>query len=158
MGNVAAAYYGLTDLHFYSGGTQPTAFNPRTVAALKDVGFEIEATGKEAARGSGGEPNPIYRVRWGTDLEATEFSKLYSDPRNPKENFTAVMVCNEADASCPTVRGAAKRLPIPYQDPKVYDGAPFEAAKYAERRDDMGRFMLNVVMQSRRMIEAGTTK
>ena len=38
-------------------------------------------------------------------------------------------------------------------DPRLYDGAPFEAAKYAERRDDIGRFMLSVLMQARRRLE-----
>jgi arsenate reductase (thioredoxin) len=63
------------------------------------------------------------------------------------------MVCSEADAECPTVKGAGKRISSPYVDPKVYDGAPFEAAKYAERRDDMGRFMLSVMMQVRRRLK-----
>jgi len=31
--------------------------------------------------------------------------------------------------------------------------AAFEAAKYAERRDDIGRFMLSVLMQVRRRLE-----
>jgi hypothetical protein len=34
-------------------------------------------------------------------------------------------------------------------DPKEFDGATFEAAKYAERRDDIGRFMLNALIQVR---------
>ena len=51
MGNLAAAYYGMPKIRFHSGGTAPTAFNPRTVAALKAIGFEVEPTGKEAPRG-----------------------------------------------------------------------------------------------------------
>lgn len=35
----------------------------------------------------------------------------------------------------------------------MYDGAAFEAGKYAERRDDMGRLMLSVLMQVRRRLE-----
>jgi arsenate reductase (thioredoxin) len=150
MGNIAAAYYGLPDISFYSGGTTPSAFNPRTVATLKEIGVEVESTGKEAPRGSSGEANPIYRVQWGKGLEALEFSKLYSDAQNPQNGFAALMVCSEADAECPTVKGASKRISAPYMDPKAYDGAAFEAAKYAERRDDMGRFMLSVLMQVRR--------
>jgi protein-tyrosine-phosphatase len=153
MGNIAAAYYGLPDLRFYSGGTKPSAFNSRTVAALRGIGVEIEATGQEAPRGESGEANPIYRVRWGNNLETMEFSKLYSNISNPQSNFAAVLVCSEADESCPTVRGAGKRIAVPYQDPKVYDGAEFEAAKYIERRDDMGRFMMSVAMQARRLID-----
>ena len=34
MGNVAAAYYGMPEIRFHSGGTAPTAFNARTVTTL----------------------------------------------------------------------------------------------------------------------------
>jgi arsenate reductase len=44
------------------------------------------------------------------------------------------------------------RISMPYLDPKIYDGGAYEAAKYAERRDDMGRLMLSVMMQARRRI------
>lgn len=153
MGNIAAAYYGLPNIRFFSGGTTPSAFNPRAIATLKEIGVEVEPSGKEAPRGKLGEENPIYRVRWGKGLETKEFSKLYSDIQNPQKGFAAIMVCSEADASCPVVSGASARITVSYEDPKVYDGAEFETAKYAERRDDMGRFMLNVLMQARRRLE-----
>ena len=38
---------------------------------------------------------------------------------------------------------------MPYLDPKIYDDGAYEAAKYAERRDDIGRLMLSVMMQAR---------
>ena len=60
----------------------------------------------------------------------------------------------EADAACPFVKGAAARVSMPYLDPKIYDGGAYETAKYAERRDDMGRLMLSVMMQARRHIAA----
>jgi hypothetical protein len=150
MGNIAAAYYGMPEVRFHSGGTAPTAFNPRTIAALKAIGVEVEPTGSEATRGEPKTPNPIYRVRWGeSGLEATEFSKTYSDPANPHSGFAALMVCGEADAACPFVKGASVRISMPYLDPKVFDDSPYEAQKYAERRDDIGRLMLSVLMQVR---------
>ncbi len=152
-GNIAAAYYGLPEVRFHSGGTDPDAFNPRTITALKEIGIEIEPTGKEAPRGKEGHANPIYRVRWGKGLEVLEFSKKYADPHNPQDGFAAVLVCSEADTNCPKVTGASARIAVPYLDPKAFDGAPFEAAKYAERRDDEGRFMLSVLMQARRRLE-----
>lgn len=155
MGNIAAAYYGLPEVRFYSGGTKPSAFNSRTVATLKEIGVEIEPTGQEAPRGSGGEANPIYQVKWGKGFEITEFSKLYSDAQNPQKGFAAIMVCSQADAECPMVKGASKRISAPYDDPKEFDGSKVEAAKYAERRDDIGRFMLSALMQVRRQQEPG---
>jgi arsenate reductase len=165
MGNIAAAYYGMPEVRFHSGGTAPTAFNSRTVATLKEIGVEIEPTGKEAARGEPQTANPIYRLRWGTPggaggpaMETTEFSKVYDDPANPKKDFAALMVCGEADAGCPFVRGSALRLSMPYLDPKIYDGSAFEAIKYAERRDDIGRLMLSVMMQARQRMASAETQ
>ena len=41
------------------------------------------------------------------------------------------------------------RIAAHFLDPKYYDGGSYETAKYAERRDEIGRFMLSVMMQSR---------
>jgi arsenate reductase (thioredoxin) len=57
-------------------------------------------------------------------METVEFSKRYDDPSNPQEGFAALMVCDEADAGCPAVRGASLRLSLPFADPKVYDDTP----------------------------------
>jgi hypothetical protein len=149
MGNLAAAYYGIPEIRFHSGGTAPTAFNSRTVAALKAVGFEVEPTGTEAERGEPKTANPVYRVSWGEGFEATEFSKHYADKTNPQSDFAALMVCSDADTACPHVKGATLRVSMPYLDPKTYDDGAYETAKYAERRDDIGRLLLSAVMQAR---------
>lgn len=149
MGNLAAAYYGMPEIRFHSGGTAPTAFNSRTVTALKAIGFEVEPTGREAARGEPKTANPIYRVAWGEGFEVLEFSKHYGDASNPQEGFAALMVCSEADEGCPFVKGATLRLSMPYLDPKIYDEGAYESAKYAERRDDIGRLMLSVMVRAR---------
>jgi hypothetical protein len=149
MGNIAASYYGMPEIRFHSGGTSPTAFNPRTIAALEEIGVEVESTGREAPRGEPNTANPIHVVKWGTGMEAAEFSKMYFDPSNPQQGFAALLVCGEADAACPLVKGAAARISMPYLDPKIYDGSLYESRKYAERRDDIGRLMLSVMMQAR---------
>jgi hypothetical protein len=149
MGNLAAAYYGMPEIRFHSGGTAPTAFNSRSVTALRAVGFDVDPTGKEARRGEPKTENPIYRISWGEKFETLEFSKHYGDASNPQKSFAALMVCSEADEACPFVKGAALRLSMPYLDPKIYDGGSYEATKYAERRDDIGRLMLAVMVQAR---------
>src|SRR5690606_12318202 len=124
--SVAAAHYGLTGVESYSGGTEATAFNPRAVAALERAGFEIDPRDES--------DNPRYAVSYaagGPVLEA--FSKKYTDAPNPRQNFAAIMTCSDADKNCPTVEGAALRVPIPYVDPKQSDGSPEEAAAYDER-------------------------
>jgi arsenate reductase (thioredoxin) len=152
MGNFAAAYFGFDNVHFHSGGTKPTAFNKRTIATLKEIGFQIEPTGQEAARGDPQIPNPIYRVVWGNEMELLEFSKMYFDKSNPESDFAVLLVCAEADTECQTVPGAALRLSMPLIDPKLYDDGVLEAKKYAERRDDMGRIFLAAMANARRRI------
>lgn len=160
MGNVATAYYGLPEFRFHSGGTAPSAFNERTIAALRAIGVEVERTGREAPRGEPNTANPVYKVRWGTPggppLEAAEFSKHYGDPANPPSGFAALLVCSEADGACPVVKGASARISMPYLDPKLYDGSAFEAAKYAERRDDIGRLILSTMMRARNRVDHPT--
>jgi hypothetical protein len=155
-GNIAAAYYGMPEIRFHSGGTTPSAFNPRTIQALREIGVEVEPTGEQAPRGEPATANPVYRVRWGSpgdpSFESTEFSKTYFDPSNPREGFAALMVCGEADEGCPIVKGAALRVSMPYLDPKIFDGSPYESMKYAERRDDMARLMLAALLRAKQRI------
>ena len=134
-----AAYYGLPPLRSYSGGTEATAFNPRAVAALRRLGFAITTADEHAA-------NPRYNVHWGSESAAdTAFSKVYSESPNPRDGFAALLVCDSAAEACPVVTGADRRLLLPYEDPKAFDGTPQEAAMYEERARQIGREMLYVL-------------
>ncbi len=128
----AAVYYGVPNVTTYSGGTEATAFNPRAVKAMEEVGFKI----KKISEGT----NPIYEVRFSDDAIAVKaFSKKYDGKGNPKSGFGAVMTCSQADQNCPVVSGATVRIATPYDDPKEFDGTPQEAAKYTERVHQIGR-------------------
>jgi arsenate reductase len=114
----AAAWYGIDGVETYSGGTEATAFNPRAVAAMRRAGFEIDD----------------HTVSFAVDRAALEvFSKTYDSAGNPSSDFAAIMNCSEADQACPFVRGALLRISLPYEDPKLADGTPEEAARYDER-------------------------
>ena len=131
----AAAYYGVPHVEAYSGGTEVTAFNGRAVAALRRAGFAIDAPKTTQ--------NPRYRVSWHVDGPELEcFSKVYHAASNPKSDFCAVMTCSQADKLCPIVQGASKRISLPYDDPKAFDGTPQEAAKYDERCRQIAREIL----------------
>ena len=156
MGNIAAAYHGIPELRFYSGGTNPSAFNSRTIRTLEEVGIIIEPTKENAPVGKVGDANPVYMVSWGNlprmgvnRCATKEFSKIYSDPHNPGASFIALLVCDEADASCPNVKGATHRIAMPFQDPKSFDGTTLEAGKYSERRDEIGRIMLAIMLKAK---------
>lgn len=130
----AAAYFGLTAITTYSGGTESTAFNPRAVAALERAGFQIEDPGGE---------NPHYRVHYASNTPPLVcFSKTYDDPVNPQSQFAAIMTCSDADENCPFIPGAELRLPLTYEDPKIADDTPAEAALYDERLRQIGREIL----------------
>lgn len=134
---VASAYYSIPHITTYSGGTKSTAFNPRAVAACKRAGLKIEKTTK-------GE-NPIYHVRYGPQKPPlTNFSKVYNNAPNPSKGFCAIMTCSSADKACPMVQGALKRIAIPFDDPKAFDGTDLEAEKYDERCRQICREMLYV--------------
>lgn len=125
-GATAAAFYGISNVKTFSGGTEATACNERSVAALKRVGFIIEKTTETS--------NPIYHIQYVLDgPKQVAFSKKYVDEANPKKGFCAIMTCSSADEACPVVFGAAKRVSTPYQDPKAFDDTLDEAKMYNER-------------------------
>lgn len=136
----AAHHYGITGVTCYSGGTEATAFHPQAVKAMQDAGFRIEST-------SLGE-NPRYVITYGEDAApVTAFSKKYDDPSNPSDGFAAVMTCSEADANCPVVMGATRRISLTYEDPKAFDGTAQASEGYAARVRQIGREMLYAFSQ-----------
>ena len=65
--HVAAHHYHLP-IQSFSGGVEVTACNPRTVNALKTIGFRVESAGRD---------NPLYRAFFSDDAEPIRlFSKL----------------------------------------------------------------------------------
>lgn len=126
--------------HFYtfpvecfSGGTAVTACNERTVASLKRFGFDIEST-------NNGE-NPIYVVSIREEIQLELYSKLFDAPENPSEDFAAVMTCSDADESCPIIPGCNKRIPLRYEDPKLFDDTDLEETMYDKRSLQIAREM-----------------
>ncbi len=131
----AAAHYGLSGIEAFSGGTEATAFNPRTVSALQRAGFRVDR-GKDIA-------NSVHECYWHDHSEPLRcFSKVVLDAPNPHSDFAAVMTCSQADRACPHVPEAAFRIAIPYVDPKASDGTKEEAATYDERCREIAREML----------------
>lgn len=123
---VAAHYYGVKTVETYSGGTESTAFNPRSVSCLKNQGFDITPLNEEK--------NTQYSVVFSPAVPAVKaFSKVYNDLSNPQNGFIAVMTCSHADEACPVVKGAAKRVAIPYVDPKISDDTDLESQTYYDR-------------------------
>jgi arsenate reductase (thioredoxin) len=126
---VAAAYYGVQDVHTYSGGTETTAFNPNAIQALRTTGFQIT--------GDTSHSNPHYTVSFGDSLSTNCFSKVFDDQTNPNTGFAAIMTCSHAEQNCPFVPGTELRVGITYDDPKEFDGTDKQDTKYLERSNQI---------------------
>jgi len=138
---VAADMAGIEGVRTFSGGTEATACNPRTVAAMKRAGFEV--TPSDTLHGA---TNPTYDVSAGPALATMRcFSKVYGHEVNPGDGFGAVMTCSSADQGCPVVYGSAARFSTPYIDPKVSDGTAEEDSTYDARLRQIGSEMLYVM-------------
>lgn len=132
---VAAQFYGIDGMSVFSGGTEATAFHPNAIHALRESGLVVETLDES-------ERNPVWAVRFGDNLTITCFSKVYDDPANPNQGFAAIMACSDAEQNCPFVPGTELRIGTTYDDPKVFDGTPAQAAKYLERFEQILREML----------------
>jgi hypothetical protein len=139
----AAYYYGLDSVQSFSGGTEVTACNCRTITAMRRAGFAVE----DATSGE----NPLYLVQYAQDRPPIRaYSKLYNADDNPKQEFIALMTCSSADLKCPTVEGSIARHAIHYIDPRLCDDTPTETAAYNERCREIAREMFYIMSQVRR--------
>ncbi|MEM1323313.1 MAG: protein-tyrosine-phosphatase [Bacteroidota bacterium] len=141
---VAAHHFGLLNLNCYSGGTAATAMYTATVSALRETGLLIEQIPAENASLS----NPVYSIKYDKNKAAIiGFSKTYDHSFNPSNGFAAVMTCSQADADCPFIPTAAKRIALPYDDPKVSDGSPAQKQTYADRCREIAQEMFYAFSQ-----------
>jgi len=121
-----ASYFNIKNVFCYSGGTEATALFPVAVKTLENTGFEIEKFSTET--------NSIYAIKYAENAyPIIGFSKTYDAKFNPVSKFAAILTCSSADKGCPFITGAEKRIPITFEDPKVFDNTPQQAEKYLER-------------------------
>jgi len=133
----AAHYYNIKNIYCYSGGTEATALYPTVAVTLENAGFEIQTLSKGK--------NPVYAIKFAENEQAIiGFSKTFDDFFNPQSEFAAIMTCSQADAGCPFIPGAEKRIAIKYDDPKAFDNTLQQAEKYNERSLQIATEMLYV--------------
>ncbi|PNQ73073.1 protein-tyrosine-phosphatase [Hanstruepera neustonica] len=121
-----ANYFNIKNVFCYSGGTEETALFPMVAETLINSGFQIKTISKD--------DNPVYSIKYSdNEHPIIGFSKKLDDAFNPKSEFAAIMTCDSANEACPFVPGAEKRIPITFEDPKVFDNTPQQASKYKER-------------------------
>jgi len=130
-------YLGVDHADSFSGGTEVTACNERTIAALKRAGFEVESKGEE---------NPVYTLKGienGNKIRL--WSKVHDDKTNPSGTFAAVMTCDHADRNCPFIPGAAIRVPLTYTDPKYADDTEEETEAYDQTCKIIATDMMRII-------------
>ena len=127
-----ANFFGVKNVFCYSGGTEATAMFPKVAETLQNQGFEILKLSETE--------NPVYAIKFDKNEHSVIcFSKKYDHDFNPKSHFAAILTCDSADENCPIVFGAEKRISLPFDDPKDFDGTDLESAKYHERVLEIGR-------------------
>lgn len=135
-----ADYLRIPNVFCYSGGTEATAMASGVLTALKSQGFSITPISDGT--------NPVYAVKYAKNAQPLiGFSKRYDDSFNPEGSFAAIMTCSQADGGCPFIAGAEKRIPITFEDPKLFDGTDQEKEKYLERSVQIATEMLYVLEQ-----------
>lgn len=121
-----AAYYNISKVSCYSGGTEATAMFPKVAETLTHQGFQI----LKLSEGS----NPVYSIKFSrNEPSVIAFSKQFGDAFNPDSEFAAIMTCSSADKACPMVLGCDTRIAITYEDPKKSDGTPQQTETYLKR-------------------------
>ncbi|TYP75310.1 arsenate-mycothiol transferase ArsC [Aquimarina intermedia] len=135
-----ANFFNIKNVFCYSGGTEATALFPMVAETLQDSGFQINSISKS--------DNPVYSIKYAdNEHPIIGFSKKLDDDFNPKSEFAAIMTCSQADGGCPFIAGAEKRIPITFEDPKVFDNTPQQAEKYKERSLQIATEMFYIFSQ-----------
>lgn len=112
---VMAEHFGIKNVFCYSGGTEATAMFPKVAETLEWQGLQIQKLSETE--------NPVYAVKYAENAHPVIcFSKKYDDAFNPVSGFAAIITCSNADAGCPFIAGAEKRIPVQFEDPKSSDG------------------------------------
>lgn len=121
-----AYYFHIKNVFCYSGGTEATALFPMVIETLQNSGFQIHIISEG--------DNPIYSIKFAdNEHPIIGFSKKFEDDFNPKSKFASIMTCSQADEDCPWIAGAETRIPITYDDPKLFDNTALQTLKYTER-------------------------
>lgn len=136
----AAAYFNIENVFCYSGGTEATALFPMVAKTIEQNGFQIKRLSTES--------NSVYAIKYSdNEHPIIGFSKTFDDDFNPKSGFAAILTCSQADGDCPFIAGAEKRIPIPFEDPKVFDNTAQQTEKYLERSIEIATELFYVFSQ-----------
>ena len=137
-------YYKLKNIKFFSGGMEITSFNLKALNALKRSGFIIDQKGQK---------EHVYLLKTSKNSAGKKFfSKMYDSMSNPKRKFLSIITCSDADKKCPVVKGADKKIFLPYEDPRISDGLDLEESVYDQSCYIIAQEMFYIMKKVREII------
>src|SRR5690606_36324767 len=132
--------FNISKVNCYSGGPEETRLFPAVIDTLLAQGLEVLQFSDSE--------NPICAIKYSrTDSPIIGVSKKHEHAFNPDARFADIMSCSQADAGCPFIAGAEKRIPVTYEDPKISDGTPEQAEVYAKRSLQIAEEMFYILSQ-----------
>lgn len=132
--NAAAYYYGISNVHIYSGGINTSKISTNAIIALEKAGFIIYKTDDPQ--------NLTYELKYSYNIPPVILkSKKYNDKSNPESLYGAVFVCPNADINLPVLKGNNFRTSLHYFDPSAYDMAGDALDQYLLRSKEIATEM-----------------
>lgn len=129
--SVAANFFGISHFSAFSAGTEVTSFHNHAIEVLRLEGFQIIETGAVS--------NPKYLIDFGASKSLNCYSKTIKEATDQLTNFAIALTCTDAAENCPFIPGAALRVSLPYEDPKIADGTSVAIQSYRKRSREIAR-------------------
>ena len=141
---VSSLYFKLDFIKPFSGGTEIDTVNLNVINSLISSGLKIEKTHKGKA---------IYLLKlFKKDKGINLYSKVYNSKLNPSKHFIAIMTCSDADQMCPVIKGAEKKVSLPYSDPRVSDNTGLEKEVYNQTCSIIAKEMFYLMKQVKKIV------
>ena len=141
---ISSLYFKLDFIKPFSGGTEIDTVNLNVINSLINTGLKIEKTLRGKA---------IYQLKsFKKDKGINLYSKVYNSKLNPSEHFIAIMTCSDADQMCPVIKGAYKKISLPYSDPRVADNTILEKEVYNQTCSIIAKEMFYLMKQVKKIV------
>ncbi|MBS0001177.1 MAG: hypothetical protein KFF73_19490 [Cyclobacteriaceae bacterium] len=133
----AAYYYGISNIHVFSGGLNISSISTNAVIALEKAGFIVYKTRNGQ--------NPPYEIKYSYNIPPVYIqSKKHNDTNNPKEGYGIIVVCPNADSNLSAMKGNNFRTSLYYFDPRAYDLAEDSLDQYLLRSREIATEMFYI--------------
>ena len=141
---ISSLYFKLDFIKPFSGGIEIDTVNLNVINSFINTGLKIEKKQK------GEEVYLLKSLK--NDKGISLYSKLSNCSLNPSKHFIAIMTCSDADQMCPVIKGADKKISLPYSDPRVSDNTGLEKEVYNQTCSIIAKEMFYLMKQVKKII------